>query len=262
MNPFLGKSVFPGASLALNPSRGAFAGQARFNGWIVFTSWSREDAAALLPPELELARNTAGVDLHPVVVVFGEQTEGSMLFGGLALPSAPSYPELGIVVPFVKHRGGTYLYGYVPRMYATYFPAVLAGNTYYGFGKERATIQWDRTGTFLVSRDGEGAILHADAEPRGEWSPGSRCELPNFADVRATFALPVLGRKADGTLASSYFGWDFTDAEVRPGDARVAFDAPIVAGFTPRRYDAATSGSFEVRGMVWRLSWPSPCRWT
>jgi len=145
-------------------------------------------------------------------------------------------------------------------MYASYHPAVLAG-TYYGFGKEMAKMWWQGD-TFVITREDDGPLLHADARPSGDWSPGSRCELTNFADMRATFALPVLGRKADGTLACSYFGWDFTDARVRPGDACLSLDAPIVAGLTPRRCSGVTLGSFEVRGMMWKLSWPSSCRWT
>ena len=51
----------------------------------------------------------------------------------------PGYLELGLAVPFVTSRR-TYLHTYVPRMYASAPPAVLAGS-YYGFGKELAKIR-------------------------------------------------------------------------------------------------------------------------
>ena len=193
MIPFLGRSVYPGPALELRPSRTSFAGQARFHGWIVFTSWPRGDVEPLLPAELELAASTAAHDMHPVVFAFGEQTEGAVIFGGLTLPSAPGYHEFGMAVPFVKLREGRLLYVYVARMYATYLPAVLAGNAYYGFGKEMATMGW-RGRTFLIDGQDHRRLLHADAEPGGSWSAGSGCTLTNFDAVRATFALPVVGR--------------------------------------------------------------------
>src|SRR5262249_7283877 len=157
---------------------------------------------------LTLARNTIAPELHPVVFVFGDQADGALLFAGFTIPTGVTYQELGIVVPFVQHGGGPHLYSYVPRMYSTYFPAVWHGNAHYGFSKEMARMRWHH-GAFLATREDGSLLLHADTEPMGAWSPGSGCDIPNFAAMRAVIALPVLGRRDDGSYLCSYFGWGF-----------------------------------------------------
>ena len=78
--------------------------------------------------------------------------------------------------------------------------------------------------------------------------------------MRAVFALPVIGCRQDGTYVCSYFGWDFRDATVRPSDSCVSVDAHLVAGCGPRLCHDVAAGTFEVQGMIWRLSWPADCR--
>jgi len=259
MRPFLGREAFPGPAIELAAAGGSFVGQAAFDGTIAWTQWPRAEVERLLPPDLELAANVAAPDLHPVVFVFGEQTHGAILFGGFTVPAGPDYWELAIAIPFVKHRRGRHLHVHVPRMYASYFPPVWNGNTHYGFGKELARMGWQ--GPIFLVTTAEGTLLvHAAVEPAGGWAPAEGCALPNLAALRAAFALPVVGRKADGTFVSSYFGWDFTRAAVRPADSWVSIDAPLGAGLVPRECHDVAAGTFEVRGMLWRLTWPAACR--
>lgn len=259
MDRFLGRGAFAGPAIDVDAARSRFAGQARFSGCIAFTNWPRNDVEALLPSELELAPNATAPDVHPVMFVFGDQADGALLFAGFTVPTGVTYQELGIVVPFVHHRGGRHLYSYVPRMYSSYFPAVWHGNAHYGFSKEMARMRWQGT-VFLATREDGSLLLHAAAEPMGDWSPGARCAAPNFDAMRAIMALPVLGRRDDRNYVCSYFGWDFRDALVRPSDSCVSIDAPFLAGLRPRLCHDTASGTFEVRGMIWRLSWPTSVR--
>ncbi|HUE29528.1 MAG TPA: hypothetical protein VMR79_01565, partial [Verrucomicrobiae bacterium] len=258
-DPFLGKSAFAGPVIEFGADGGSFAGQARFSGCIACTNWRRSDVEAILPPYLELATNTTAPELHPVVFIFGEQSDGAILFAGFTVRTGVTYHELGIVVPFVQHHRGRHLHSYVPRMYASYFPSVWHGNANYGFSKEMARMGWQGP-VFLLTRENGSLLLHAETEPAGTWSPGSSCDAPNFGAMRAIFELPVIGRRGDGSHVCSYFGWSFEDALVRPSDACVSIHAPLVAGIRPRRHHDVPGGTFEVRGMLWRLSWPVPCR--
>ena len=259
MDTFLGRAVFPGPSIDATASAASFAGQARFAGYIAICNWSRREAAALLPPDLELASNSCACDEHPVVFIFGEQTEGAVRFAGLTVPMGIRYGEFALAVPFVKHRHGCYLHTYVPRMYSGYFPAVWHGNAYFGLAKEMARMWWQGP-VFLMTNDSGALLLHATVETAAAWCPGAGCDLANFQEMRAIFTLPVLGRKADGSFVTSYFGWDFGAAEVRAADAYICVDAPFAAGLSPHDSYDVPSGTFEVRGMLWQLSWPTSCR--
>jgi hypothetical protein len=262
MDVFLTRAAFPGPSFDGEASSATLVGRARFHGCISICNWPRPDVEALLPEDLELAANTsATAEAHPVAFIFGEQTEGATIFAGIALPLGMQYYEFALAIPFVKHRRGRYLHIYIPRMYTSYFPAIWHGNTYYGLAKEMATMWWQGP-VFLITGKGDVLLLHAAVEAMGSWSPGRTCELPNFRDTRAIFALPILGRKSDGTYVCSYFGWDFSEAAVRPADACVSIDSSLVDGIVPRHCHDVSSGTFEVRDMVWSLSWPSPCRFS
>lgn len=260
MDVFLTKAAFLGPSIDVEAASVTFVAQARFSGCISVCNWPRADVEALLPMELELAASTsAAAEVHPVAFIFGEHTQGATIFGGITFPMGVQYYEFALAIPFVKHRRGRYLHTYIPRMYTGYFPALWHGNAYYGLAKEMATMWWQGP-IFLITANTDALLLHAAVEATGPWSAGSTCELPNFQATRAIFALPIVGRKSDGTYVCSYFGWDFGEAAVRPADACVSIDAPLIDGLVPRRCHDVSSGTFEVRGMVWKLSWPSSFR--
>jgi hypothetical protein len=78
--------------------------------------------------------------------------------------------------------------------------------------------------------------------------------------MRHVFALPIVGRRANGSYVASYFGWDFGAARVRPARAMLSIDTHLVEGLAPRSCSTVESGTFEVQRLIWRLSWPFPCR--
>ena len=147
---------------------------------------------------------------------------------------------------------------FVPRMYSSFYPATWAGNAHYGLAKEMATMQ--RQGARVVAATPDGApLIEAACEPSGDWT-AHPADLPNFGAMRAVFALPILGRRADGSFITSYFGWDFRGARGRPARAAVAIIANLGPGLGPRNCSTLESGTFEVQRMIWRLSWPTPSK--
>ena len=260
MDTFLGTTAFRGdTGPETSASTLSLAGQARFDGVVVFTNWSRSDVQAVLPPGLELAENMVAPDLHPVVFIVGEQVEGALIFGGFTIPTGIGYHEIGIGVPFVQHGYDPRLHTFIARMYSSYFPAVWNGNAHYGFAKQVARM-WREGAAFVAVDEDRRPLLHIEAEPAGDWTPGGGCPLANFEAMRAIFTLPVLGRRADGGYICSRFDWVFGDALVRPAVVRISIDASLGRGLTPRRCAAVPEGAFDLRGMLWRLSWPAPCQ--
>ena len=259
MEALLDRRAFPGPSIDAAAAGLGFPGLARFDGCLVATAWARRDVEALLPEELELAPNvSAAPDVHPVVFVFGEHHGGTAVYGGLTVPLAVDYGEFVLAVPFARVRGGPHLHVWVPRMFSSYFPATWSGNVYYGFTKDMARMTWHGPVWVMTGETGE-LLVHAAVEPAADWSP-ARLASAHLDPLRAIFALPLVGRRADGTLVTSYFGWDFADAAVRRVGAEVSLDGTLVPGLAPRRCHAVPGGAFEVRNLVWRLSWPAACR--
>jgi len=260
MASILSRRAFPGPALDVVAAGGSFVGQATFRGAVVCCLRPRAEVAALLPPELTLAANvSADPELHPIVFVLGEQTEGATIVGGRSVPLGIRYGEFALAVPFVHWGGGTHLNTWIPAMVSGYGPATWSGNALYGFSKRMGDVR--RDGPFLLVTSEQGALLlHAMLEAHGAWAAVRDGEPPALAFVREVFALPVVGRRADGVWACSYFDWDFGAARLRPADACVSVAQPIVTGLPLGDYHDATTGTFEVEGMRWRLTWPMPCR--
>ena len=103
--PFLGEADFEGQRIAAG-SPVTEGGQATYNGLITFTNVPREMVANLLPAGFELAaRATTGAPgLHPVVLLFGDQTDGAAVIGGNHAPTGVHYSELIFAVPFVQRN--------------------------------------------------------------------------------------------------------------------------------------------------------------
>lgn len=256
MEAFLDHAAFRKTSDGAGTVTRSFVSQANLNGCISFSNWPRQDVEKLLPTGMELARNVSTTpDVHPVAFIFGDLTHGATMFGGFTFPTGIAYQEFALAIPFVKHRASRHLHTYIPRMYSSYFPPTWSGNAHYGFAKEMASLRWQGS-VFLITTD-ETLLLHAAVEATGNWTSGSGCELPNFAAMSEIFCLPVVGRRTDGADICSFFGWDFSAAAIRPADAYVSIDAPLCDGLSPRRCHDVPSGTFEVCGMIWRLSWPS-----
>jgi hypothetical protein len=239
---------------AREPGDGAvgFAGEATFDGCVIVASLAAAEVASLLPRGLVLP---PGAARHPVVLVLGEQHDGTWLFGGLSFPLGTRYTEVALLVPEVATPGGTPAI-WIPGMRSGYFPAAWHGNAHYGFAKAPGTVR--RMGALRVVTDGDGRlVLHAAVEPRGAWRPGA-ADVPAVRTARAFLAAPVVGRLADGRLVRSRFAWDFARALVRPIDARVQLQPGALRGLPGGDVPDDPDGSFEVRGMRWRLGWPAP----
>jgi hypothetical protein len=120
-----------------------------------------------------------------------------------------------------------------------------------------ANLSWD--GRTSVATTAAGDLLaHADVESAEPWRPAT--EPAGFAALRAAFALPIAGRRDDGTFVCSYFRWEIEAAEVRPVHASVSIDAPLIDGLSPRLLNDVPGGAFAVRDMLWRITWPTGCR--
>jgi hypothetical protein len=258
MDRLLDRSAFPGLALDARAAGASFVGEARFNGGLAAAHWPRAALQALLPDDIALAANVSTTpDLHPLIFIFGEQLEGTILFGGMSIPLGVRYTEFGLAIPYVVYRDEPSLHTYVPRMYSSFFPPVRDGNLHYGFGKAEATVAWHGRIATLSTPDG-GLLWHAAVEPTGPWCRTVHETPPGLAALRAALALPILGRKQGGRYVRSYFDLGFSEAQVRPLRCAISIDTALIEGLPLQRCVAVPDGAFEVRGMVWHLSWPEP----
>jgi hypothetical protein len=257
MEIFLGRDAFPGPVVDAAGVVHRFMGEARFAGCIAFANWPRVEIERMLPPELALAANRSPTpELHPVLFMFGAIRNTTILFGGVAMPTGVDYPELLMAIPFVRHRSGCNLHLYMARMFSSVPASVFVGNAYYGFAKSLAAMSWQGP-IFTVSDATDGhLLLHASVDSGG----GPDGAAPNLAAMRSILALPIVGRRTDGTLVSSYFELDFDAGSVTPADSWISIDAPIMAEVGPHRCYDAPAGTILFNDVIWRLSWPLPCR--
>lgn len=232
-----------------------FVGVSRFNGWLATVDWPREVVAALLPPALRLA--DAGGPTHPVLLLFGEQTRSTVVYGGVPMPLAIDFCEFGLAVPSVRHRAGRYQHLFFPRMCSSYFPAVSDGNVHYGLAKRLARMEW-RPPIVWMTDDAGRLLFHAAIEPAGEFGAASGVDA--FRAAHRWSRLPVLGRCAGERLVTSYFDWDAGATRARPARACVAVSDALVDGLAARESLAGDGRCCEVSGMAWRLSWPLDSR--
>lgn len=248
--------VAAGRVLTAAAAGARFVGVSCFNGWLATVPWPRRVVEALLPPALCLAADP-GVTQHPVVVLFGEQTASTVVYGGVPMPLAIDFSEFGLAVPFVRHRAGRSLHVVFPRMCSSYFPAVSDGNVHYGLAKRLADMTW-RPPVFWMTSDTGRLLFHAVVEPTGAWDAAA--EVDGFRALHRVFTLPVLGRCAGERLVTSYFDWDVRGTRARATRARLTMSGELALGLGARE-DVTLEGSMcEVSGMRWRLSWPLECR--
>jgi hypothetical protein len=230
----------------------------RFSGCLFATHQPRGAITALLPAGVRVAATASDCapDSHPLVFLFGQQSEGTILFGGMSYPLGVRYTEFGVMIPFVAHGDGRHLHTYVARMYSSDFPPVHDGNVHYGFGKAQAEITWH--GPIATLTTPEGALLcHATVEPLGAWQR-AHAATTDLAWIQAAFTLPILGRKASGRYVRSHFRLGFRDALLRPVRCAMAIEMPLIDGMAAQRYFSAPGEAVEVQGMLWHLSWPTP----
>jgi hypothetical protein len=248
-------SAFVGAALGVEAHRGSFIGQATFDGVISVMLHPRELVAALLPVELRPAdAASATPELHPVVLLFGNQRAGSILMAGVPVALGISYHEFMLAVPCVRHVRGVQLHTFSAIMHTDHAPARWSGNSYYGYAKHMADMGWSGE-SFIVSEPEGAVIAHARIEAVDQWVAAEEPAAAALQTIRGYFELPILGRKDDGTYVASHFEWRFDHAAVRPVDASLSFERGL-AGLPPGVYADTASGSIQVKGMRWRVSWP------
>jgi len=225
----------------------AIAGEAMFSGCLSTIDVARDAIASHLPPGVALPPGNSAT--YPCILAFGEQAEGTTCFGGFSLPWGIRYHELMVAVPFVCWRGATGGHLFVSGMACDFWPAVWNGNFYYGFKKQFARMGWSGD-HFAVAdesqRTGFDAVLHS----RGE-APGATLDR-----IRAAAALPVLGHRRDGVFVRSCFDWDFREAAVEAASLELTRGQylPELPSTPASRQDEAC----RIRGMRWRLGWPTP----
>jgi hypothetical protein len=234
---------------------GAFVGEMRFTGCVIATERPRGEIERLLPAGVGLACKAAAAT-HPLVFIFGQQSEGTILFGGMSYPLGVRYTEFGVAIPSVTYRGGGALHTYVPRMYSSYFPPVRDGNVHYGFTKAQAVIDWHGPIATLTTPDGV-LLCHATVEALGAWRRHAAAR-DALAWVEAMVALPILGRRANGRFVRSRFRFGFSDSLIRPVRCAMAIEVPLIEGCAAERLYSAADAAVEMQGMLWQLSWPEP----
>jgi hypothetical protein len=235
---------------AFPATRASFVGEATFSGCIALCARSRSELEAWLPAGARLAEGASRV-----AFAFGTHSGSATRFAGFDLRLGIVYHELGVFVPGVIREGGSEPELYVARMYSSYYPAVWNGNTHYGFAKEHVEIH--RLGAlYCVLGPDRRTLLEARSEPTASWRLPARGAIASLDEVREIFALPVVGRLADGRLVRSHFHFEFGAARVRPADVAVEIAAILAPGVRPGTYADGASGSIEVQNMIWRLSWP------
>jgi hypothetical protein len=225
---------------------------------IACTPWPCDVLATSLPVDLELAPQVTSRGVHPVLFVFGEQRVPAVLRAGLAIPMGAPYGEFGVVVPYVRARGGTLLYTYVWHMHSTYFPAVWEGNTRY-FSKATGNMRW-HDGGFVMTSEERMPLFDALVAPCAEWrrTETDRNEHVELGPLRDAVELPIVGRPGATRLAVSRFGWDFDAAHVRPVRVVMTLTAALFGDGVSRELTAGPEDALAIRDMTWQLGWPMP----
>jgi hypothetical protein len=254
----LPRSAFVGTAVDTRYTPVTTAGSAWFSGWIVAASAPRIVVEQWLPPDLVLADAARPCTEHPVLVLLGEHAEGAVHWFGVPTRVGPTYAEALILLPYVKHRDGTWLHLFAARMYATFPPAVWSGNRFYGFAKEHAEIRRDAEHGAAITRDGLPRVDLA-VQVAAAWTAGPSFVAPQWTAVDSLTRMPVLGRQQHGRLVESVFRWTYEDARIRPVDLRRLVLA-LVPESEPVSLHPVPGAAFEVERMRWRLGWPSPGR--
>ena len=104
---------------------------------------------------------------------------------------------------------------------------------------------------FTATADDGSLRWHAAVETDGAWARTAPPGLDALADA---LALPIAGRRADGSWVESYFRLGFGDALLRPARAVLWFDTAMIPGLEPQVCHAPWGAALAMRGMTWRLT--------
>jgi hypothetical protein len=266
---FLGPGDFEG-DFEGQPSPVEFGGEAKYLGRVLFLNLARDTVDDVLPGELELAPNTSTTlpEHHPVILLFGHQTQTALVYPFWTPEIGSDYRELILMIPFVRKTGGQYWHNYVVRMYLEDFWATLLGNQHYGLQKIRANFSETAT-TFEVILESI-SMFTSKATDNGSWTSDAEAEtgLTNYTQMKKIIGMPVLGRLNEvlgKPFICSYFEWNTQDAEVRSILGTARFVEPFVTGMLSWQelgeIASVSEGAWELRGLRWRIGYPpSVCK--
>ncbi len=269
---FLGDADFEGAPIA-GPTV-TNGGQSYFNGFLTITNLNRSLVEAVLPSGFELAPNVSfwHQTKHPVLLLFGDQTDGALVIGGVARPTPPlnrsHYSELILAIPYVRRTGGSDgWHTYVARMYLDSVPAVAAG-ALFGYAKELGCLDWQgknvsiRQALWICpgSNPLTSALLDGDFRFYGTWYDGSSAyaQIPNLSDMVGMVTTKILGKNASGDSICSFFEWNLDDARIAKAMTSHQFQAPFrsTMGAWPGLgvLNNVSEGAVVLNGVRWRLA--------
>ncbi|KPJ82977.1 MAG: hypothetical protein AMS19_06055 [Gemmatimonas sp. SG8_23] len=261
MATFLGVADFEGGPILASSSVTTGA-EGTYLGVVTFTNVDRTKVEALLPSAYRLAarKTSHESDVHPVMLLFGDQTDGHYLLPDPAppVPTGIHYSELIFLVPFVQRKGLPGWHNYVVRMYLDQDEAVVAGIPY-GYQKRKAWIEW---------RGDEARVYDPKMGPlwRGTLTWGTpwrdyadaTASLPRFPDLVAIMRTRILGHHFVGLC--SHWEWDFSDARIAQATTSYDMVSPFRLDMKDwpalSPFDGVADGAFVLRGVRWRLAHP------
>lgn len=224
-----------------------FASQVMFSGGLAVVHVDRAALTRQLPPSVRLP---AGPDsTFPCLLALGRQTEGTTFFGGWPIPAGVEYNELMVAVPFAQWDAAPLEpHFFMLGMTCDFAVAQWIGNTYYGFRKRLARIEYQTDHFLLHADDGQVAFI-------GVLAASNRQADGAIGWMLAATRQTVLGCRDDGSFVRSRFEWDFREAVIEPANLTLE-SAPLPELGGECRVDEATV--YRVRRMRWALSWPEP----
>jgi hypothetical protein len=227
------------------------AGRARFSGWVILAHGERTDVARLLPSRVQLAPPDGEQRDHPLVFVFGDVADGTVLLGGVPAPTGRRFREFGIYVPDVRNPGEITDHLYAARIWCSYQVSCWSGKFHYGFAKELGLMWWQDK-VFLVT-DASGALV-AHAEVESSAAQATRSDA--FARVRSMFMQPVLGHRPDARPVRSRFRWRLEAPSLQRGTGAVSL-APQAVGTGALRFASQPGCAVRIDALTWEVGWPT-----
>lgn len=208
-------------------------------------------AAALLPPELELAPQTLTASGQHLLLL-----QRQVVTDVVGAADAPiGYDEAIIGVPLVQLRGGRTCHGasgpftYWPILMLDNQRAVDIGRNHYGYNKYLADVTVDDT-RFDVDRNGAAVLRSTTSAPE----PLTLAGLLHAAVLTPALNTPVIGRYSDGTLV-----WSAVTMSDIPSLSAVSVDADVFGHkIHSQSINDAPLGSVQL-DWDWTLSAPAVC---
>ncbi len=246
-------------------------GSTDYDGNIVFTNLPRTTVNDILPAELELAVNNEQPTQHPVILVFGKQTNLTWKLGGVEITFPGGYNELILIIPFVQKQGHQEWHNFVVRMYLDWEDGVTGGNWFFGYRKQLAAFA-ETVGATTKLDVLRAAVEYftADVASSGAWLDDATASgsLPNYDAMKQIFDMPMLGTKTapngDVYFVCSYFLYDFADTKIRASKVDHAYLQNFVSGMsswvTAGALSGLSEGTYAVDDLGWELTSAQACK--